>query len=174
VCRDSSRSAVAAHARQVSGNSELIVARHNYRSPLGAVIRGVGAGAIGTLAMTAWQELAGRLGSSGGEGGSDAPSPQSSDPWEEAPVPAKVARRIGEGVLGRVSSDLIPLLRNVMHRSYGTGWGIVYGIRAGSVPRSSVLRSGALFGTGVWVASYHLVYGTGTSVGFELLDHVNR
>src|SRR5947209_158634 len=94
--------------------------------PAGYLFRGLLAGAAGTLAMTGWQDLAQRLRSSGENG--EGPPP--SDPearWEQAPTPAKVARRIAEPILGRpVSPDLIPLLTNVMHWGYGISWGGAY------------------------------------------------
>src|SRR5881398_1069923 len=74
---------------------------------------------------------------------------------EQAPVPAKVGRVVVERVLSRpVSPDLIPLLTNVMHWSYGIGWGGVYGVLANSVPRASKLGTGPYFGAGVWAMSY--------------------
>jgi hypothetical protein len=148
---------------------------------------------MGTGLMTAWQMLAAKLQSS------DQPQPQldqSQDPWEQAPAPAKVAKRVGEGVFRRdVSPDLIPLLTNVMHWGYGTGWGIVYGVSTtGRDP--STARRGAAFGTAVWASSYlqlvpmglyeppwkyppkelaldlsyHLVYGLGVAAAFRVVD----
>ncbi len=163
-------------------------------TPLGAIGRGVAAGLIGTAVMTAWQELSARLQSSGEEdsGGSEEPS----DPWEEASAPAKVAKRIGEGVFKKdVSADLIPLLTNATHWGYGTGWGTIYGIAAGTTGRSR-LRDGAVFGTAVWLMSYvqlvpmglyeppwkyspkdlamdlsyHLAYGVGTAGGYRVVS----
>jgi hypothetical protein len=162
-------------------------------TPLGAAARGLLAGVAGTAAMTVWQELSGRLLGSGDGGeernGGDA------DPWEGAPAPALVARRVLEGVFGReVSPDRIPLLTNLMHWGYGTGWGVAYGLLQGTVRANPVLH-GALFGTGVWAASYlqlvpmglyeppweypattlakdlsyHLVYGVGTAAAYDAL-----
>jgi hypothetical protein len=103
--------------------------------------------------MTAAQTLPQKLQSSNGEQPGERPGPQR-DPWEEAPVPAKVAKRIGEGIFQkRVSPDLIPLLTNVMHWGTGIGWGAVYGLIAGSV-RLPPLRSGLAFGAGVMAMSY--------------------
>jgi hypothetical protein len=104
---------------------------------------GLVAGLVGTGFMTAWQELVAKLRSSSGNGGSEPRAP-SEDPWEEASAPAKVAKRIGEGVFQKqVSPELIPLLTNAMHWGYGTGWGAVYGLAAGSARRSSALTAGA-------------------------------
>lgn len=84
-----------------------------------------------------------------------------------------------------------------MHWGYGTSWGSVYGLVAGSRGRSR-LRDGALFGAGVWVMSYvqlvpmglydppwtypaeelaldlsyHLAYGVGLAGGYRILDRV--
>ncbi|MGI8727069.1 MAG: hypothetical protein ACR2K6_05245 [Solirubrobacterales bacterium] len=54
--------------------------------------RGLPAGVIATAAMTAAQELMAKMQSSGGGGGEGEPS------WEDAGAPAKVGRRIIEGV----------------------------------------------------------------------------
>ena len=156
------------------------------------VARGLVAGVLGTVAMTGWQELAARLQSSGGQDGQEQPS----DPWESAPVPAQVARKIGEGLFGlEVPAERIPLLTNVMHWSYGTGWGAIYGLASGSARRRHALRRGALFGTLVWAMSYaqlvpvglyappwtyppqelaldlsyHVVYGLGAGAGLALV-----
>jgi hypothetical protein len=163
-------------------------------SPLGAVARGLVAGVVGTAAMTAWQELSGRLessGKSGGQGEGDG----TGDPWEGAPAPAVVARRVLEGVFRQeVSAERIPLLTHLMHWGYGTGWGVAYGLLQGTV-RANPLVHGALFGTGVWAASYlqlvpmgiyeppweyppetlaldlsyHLVYGVATAAAYDAI-----
>jgi hypothetical protein len=64
--------------------------------------------------MTAWHELAGRLGPSNSP--ADGRGGEESDAWESAPAPAEVAKRVLEGVFGRqVAPDRIPLLTNVVH-----------------------------------------------------------
>ncbi len=140
--------------------------------------------------MTAWQEASSRLGQSGG-GETTAPE----DPWEQASAPAKVAKRVIEGVFDRqVPASKIPLLTNVMHWGYGTSWGAVYGVIGGSAPGLRPLRSGLLFGAVVWAMSYvelvpmglyqppwkyspgdlgleisyHLVYGATVGAGYAL------
>lgn len=159
-------------------------------------MRGLAAGAVGTLFMTAWQELSGELQSSAEDGVSEPPS-QSCDPWEEASAPAKVAKRISEGLFHkRVSAERIPLLSNLMHWGYGTGWGTVYGLAAGSAHRNPGLKDGIVFGTTVWLMSYvqlvpmglydppwkyppkdlamdlsyHLVYGAGVAGAYRVLE----
>jgi hypothetical protein len=162
-------------------------------TPLGAVARGLLAGAAGTAAMTAWQELAAKLQSSGGE--EESSSGESKDPWEEASAPAKVAKRVGEGVFHEdVPAEKIEFLTNAMHWSYGTSLGSAYGLIAGTTGRST-LRGGLAFGTGVWLfsyaqlvpmglyeppwkyppkelaldLSYHWVYGATTALAYRLL-----
>ncbi len=107
-----------------------------------------------------------------------------------------MAKRISEGVFQHeVSPDRISLLTHGMQRSYGTGWGAVYGLAQGAI-HAPTLRHGLLFGTGVWAMSYvelvpmglyeplwkyfpsaiatevgyHLVYGTATGAAYSLLD----
>ena len=162
---------------------------------LGAVARGLLAGAVGTAAMTAWQELSSRLqspGSEEGDGGGEPPQ----DPWEQASAPAQVARRVIEGVFQRdAPPESIPALTHGMHWGYGTGWGAVYGLVQGS-RRTGSVGTGLAFGTGVWVMSYvqlvpmglyelpskyaprelamelsyHLVYGAGLGAAYAALD----
>src|SRR3954454_4569116 len=92
-------------------------------TPLGALARGLLAGAAGTAAMTAAQELSSRLQAN------DDSEPLSSDPWEQAPAPAKAAKRVLEGVFGlRVPASRIDLLTHTTHWLYGIGWGAVYGL----------------------------------------------
>jgi uncharacterized membrane protein YagU involved in acid resistance len=150
--------------------------------------RAVAAGVIGTTAMTAAQVLPSKL-RSGGEGNDSPPS------WDNAPVPALVAKKIGEKVFGRqVSAEKIPLLTNVMHWGYGTTWGVLYGL-AHARGSEHPLRRGVAFGIGVWTMSYvqlvpmglyeppwkyspkelapeigyHLAFGTGVAVGHRAL-----
>lgn len=167
-------------------------------TPMAAVARGLAAGVVGTGLMTAWQEVSAQLLSSPEEN-VEPPEP-TDDAWENASAPAKVAKRIGEGVFERkVPAQRIPLLTNVMHWGYGSSWGTVYGLLAGSARRAWGLRAGAIFGTGVWAMSYvqlvpmglyeppwkyppkdlamdlsyHLAYGAGVASAFRVLDRSN-
>jgi uncharacterized membrane protein YagU involved in acid resistance len=111
-------------------------------------------------------------------------------------TPAEVARRIIRGVFRRdVPEEKTELLNNGMHWTYGTGWGIVYGILAPSL-QGPALRNGLLFGLIVWAASlvelpamkiappvwetpprevaldatYHLVYGVAAALAYAGLS----
>jgi hypothetical protein len=160
-----------------------------------ACAQGLAAGLIGALAMTGWQELSSKLTAARSDGSG---SSEGEDPWEQAPVPAKVARRIGRVVGWDPPAEHIGLLTNAMHYGYGAGWGVVYAVlptRAADVPPPV---RGVLFGTAVWLASYaqlvpmglyeppwrysptelaldlsyHLVYGAGTALGFVELHRL--
>ena len=165
-------------------------------TPLKAIARGLGAGVVGTGAMTVAQGMAAKLQSSGeGEEQSEGQKPPQ-DPWEGASMPAQVGRRISEGVFHhKVPPERIPLLTHGMHWAYGTGWGAIYGLIEGTFGGRS-LRQGALFGAGVWAMSYvqlvpmglyqlpwkyppksiamelgfHLAYGVGVAGGHGLID----
>lgn len=168
------------------------------RSPADRFIRraaqGLVAGLVGSVTMTGWQELSSKLQSS------DPAQPDSEDrdPWDQAPVPAKVARRVSRVVGWDPPAQRIGLLTNVMHYGYGTGWGVVYSTLTRQASGTLTPLRGVLFGTAVWLCSYaqlvpmglydppweysptelaldlsyHLVYGVGTAVSFTALDHV--
>lgn len=149
------------------------------RTPLGATIGGLAAGAAGTGVMTAAQTA--YMKATGGE---------------SSGTPGEVGKRIIEGVFQReVPEDRMELLNNAMHWLYGTSWGAVYGLVAGNrFPRA--VRSGLLFGTAVWGASlvhlpamglappvweyspstiapdlgFHLAYGLGVGVAYRAVE----
>lgn len=148
-------------------------------SPLGAVGKGLVAGAAGTAAMTGYQLAVAKLRGSG-----------------SSSAPAEVGRRIIEGVFHRqVPEDRMDALNNAMHVAYGTSWGPVYGVTQSSLGLPAA-HHGALLGTLVWGASlvqlpamkiappvwktppleialdlsYHLVYGLAVAGAFALLE----
>jgi uncharacterized membrane protein YagU involved in acid resistance len=105
-------------------------------TPLGAVSRGLLAGVAGTVAMTgaqtAYYNALGKRPST---------------------TPAEVAKRIIRGVLQRpVDEERTDFLNSLMHWTYGSGWGVAYGLVQGTV-RYRALRSGLAFGAAVWAAS---------------------
>lgn len=163
-------------------------------SPLGAVVRGAVAGAVGTVALDAYNYALYRSG-----GGTDDPLTwefsAGMDDWEKAPAPAQVGRRIYEGLFQRtLPGSSARLVNNVTHWGYGIFWGTQFGVLAAST-RPRKLR-GPLFGTMVWLSGYvilplaklykplweydkatlvkdwgsHLAYGTATSATFSILS----
>jgi len=164
-------------------------------SPIGAVIRGLVAGALGTAAMDAL------LFSRYRRGGGERPFKEwefssGLTSWEEAPAPAHVGKRIVEGLFQlELPASRVPLVNNVMHWGYGILNGAQYGIVAGSLPQPRV-RYGLPFGATVWGGDYvilpaaklyepiwkydratlandlsaHLVYGLATATAMRVLS----
>jgi hypothetical protein len=175
-----------------SGRSPAVRARR--MTPLGAVVRGLVAGAAGTVAMDALLYARYRRGQ-GDESFEPWESSAGLDSWEQAPAPAQVGKRLVEGLFERqLSPQRARLVNNVTHWAYGILGGVQYGIVAGSMP-SPRIRYGLPFGAGVWAAGYvvlpaaklyqpiwkydrvtltkdlsaHLVYGLGTATTLRLL-----
>lgn len=166
-------------------------------SPLGAVVRGLVAGAAGTLAMDLlWYRRARRDGSASSFVSWELAT--NVDSWDKAPAPAHVGRRLVEGLFQRrLSEGWAMPMTNVMHWAYGIAWGGAYGVGAGTYgPLRAYL--GPPFGSAVWLSSYvtlplmglykpiwqydlptlgrdwsaHLVYGSTTAVSFAALSLV--
>jgi hypothetical protein len=105
-------------------------------TPLGAVARGLTAGVAGTAAMTAAQSAF-----------------YKAQGYEPSTTPAEVAKRIIRGVFHRrVDEQKTQALNNAMHWTYGTSWGVVYGLAQGTV-HARAARHGLLFGSLVWGTS---------------------
>ncbi|MGI8807787.1 MAG: hypothetical protein ACR2KK_08100 [Acidimicrobiales bacterium] len=164
-------------------------------SPLGALGRGMLAGAAGTAAMDlvvyrryrrdggarsllAWEFSAGL------------------HDWDGAPAPAHVGKRVVEGLFQvTVDPQWARTTNNVMHWAYGLAWGAQYGLVAGSA-RVLQRNHGLLLGQVVFSSGYvvlplaklykpiweydgrtlardlsaHLVYGLVTGETFRLLS----
>jgi len=165
-------------------------------TPLAAVLGGLVAGAVGTVGLDAVQYLRYRRG-----GGKESPRGWEFAPvdsWEQAPAPGQVARRVIEGFTQRPLPDRWAWLTSTaMHWGYGSAWGGVYGIVAGSLRRPHP-GYGLPLGAIVWISGYavlpegglykpigeydaktlaadlaaHLAYGAGTGTTFWLLTKV--
>lgn len=179
----------------MGSSSRAKQARRLPLTPLGAIARGLAAGAFGTVAMdllrfARYQREGGQSSVTSWEFSSDVHS------WDEAPAPAQVGKRLIEGLSGR---DLPPqraaLVNNITHWAYGMLAGAQYAIVAGSLSAPRI-RHGLLFGSSVWAVGYavlpaaklykpiweydrrtlvkdfsaHLVYGLGTAAAFALLS----
>jgi len=165
------------------------------RTPLGAVVRGFVAGAIGTAAMDTLQFARYR-----GGGGKSSPKEwefsEGLSSWEQAPAPAQVGKRIVEGLFEvQIPPSRVPLVNNVTYWAFGIATGAGYGIVAGSLRRPRI-GYGLPFGASVWAGGYvvlpaaklykpiweydvktlandlgdHLVYGLATAIAFRLLS----
>ena len=163
-------------------------------TPIGAVVRGVLAGAVGTAIMDGvWYARYRRDG--GTSGFLEWETAAGLDSFQDAPAPAQVGRRVVEGLRQReLEPERARLVTNLVHWGYGIAWGAAYGIVAGSTsrPRTSW---GLLFGPIVWSTAYlvlpptgvyqpmreydaktlwkdagaHLAFGAGTAASFKLL-----
>ena len=102
-------------------------------TPLGAVARGLVAGAAGTAAMDALLYARYRRGH-GEEGFEPWESSSGLDSWERAPAPAQVGKRLVEGLFAReLPPQRARLVNNITHWAYGILGGVQYGIVAGSL-----------------------------------------
>ena len=166
-------------------------------SPLGAVVRGLVAGAVGTAAMDlVWYR---RYRRGGGEDGFVAwEFSKGLRSWDDAPAPAQVGRRLISGLLQReLPPSRARLTSNVTHWVYGMAWGSAYGIVAGTVGPWRIWY-GVPLGATVWGSSYvvlpaaglykqiwqydpatlakdlsaHLAFGTGSAVAFAAMSLV--
>jgi hypothetical protein len=160
-------------------------------SLLRSMMRGLLAGAAGTLAMDlVWY---GRYKRAGGEANflkwEFASAPTS---WDKASAPANVGKLLFETATHtELPESAIGITTNVMHWAYGTQWGVVLAYDLGS-PNSLRPWHGPALGALVWLSSYvslpiagfykpiwsydlktlrqdltaHLVYGAGTAAAF--------
>jgi hypothetical protein len=129
-------------------------------TPVGAVIRGLLAGAVGTAAMDAFMFARYRRG--GGESSAfEWESAAGLAGWEEAPAPAQVGKRLVEGLFQiELPADRARLVNNVMHWGYGIANGVPFGLVAGSLPAPRI-RYGVPFGAAVWAGDYVILPAAG-------------
>ena len=171
--------------------------RNRVITPLAAVVAGLLAGAVGTVALDTVQYVRHRR-----AGGKESPLAWEFAPvdsWEKAPDPGQVAKRLVEGFTQRELPDRWAWLTStVAHWSYGSAAGVLYGIVAGSLRRPRPLY-GLPFGAAVWAGGYvvlpeaglykpiweydaktlawdlgaHLAYGASTGTAFWLLVKIS-
>lgn len=163
-------------------------------TPIGAIVKGVVAGLIGTMAMDlVW--YARYRASGGGQGFTAWDSAAGVESYDGAPAPAQVGRRVAEGLL---QTELPPktarLMTNAVHWATGAGWGAAHGVLHGSLARATAV-GGLATGATAWATSYatlgpigiykpiweydigtlwkdlsaHLVFGATTGIAFKLL-----
>jgi len=129
-------------------------------TPLGAIGRGLIAGAAGSLAMDVlWYARYRRGGGKQHFFAWEFSSGLSS--WEEAPVPGQVGKRLFEGLFQKkLPPQRAALVSNIMHWAYGMLNGALYGIAAESLDQPRIWY-GLPFGAGVWAVSYAVLPATG-------------
>jgi hypothetical protein len=122
-------------------------------TPVGAVVRGLAAAAVGTLAMDL--VLFARYKRGGGKSAfHDWELSSELETWDEAPAPAQVGKRLVEGLFQtKLPDQRVPLVNNVTHWGYGILGGAPYGLVVGSLRRPRVWF-GVPFGAGVWGSGY--------------------
>jgi hypothetical protein len=132
--------------------SEVGTAPRQPTSPLTAVASGFLAGAAGTVGMDTVRYLVSLRG-----GAKESPLRWEFPPiesWNDAPDPGQVARRVIEGFTQRKLPDRWAWrISAVAHWCYGSLWGSLYGVVAGSV-RSPDPVYGLPFGATVWASGY--------------------
>ena len=175
------------------------IGRKTAGTPLGAVGRGLAAGAVGTLAMDLL--LYARYRRGGGKQHLFAWEFSSGlSSWDEAPVPGQVGKRLFEGLFQKkLPPQRAELVSNITHWAYGMLNGALYGIAAESLGQPRTWY-GIPFGAGVWVVDYavlpaaglykpiqdydretlakdlsaHLVYGTTAAAALRLLSPLTK
>lgn len=168
-------------------------------TPIGALARGLLAGAAGTAAMDLL--LYGRYRRDGGKDRfADWESSAGLQDWDAAPAPAQVGRRLVEGVFQTtLPASRARLVNNITHWAYGISAAAGYGLVAGSL-RTPRVAYGPPFGAAVWATGYavlpaaglykhiteydkvtlakdlsaHLLYGLTTAAAFRVLSGRSR
>lgn len=124
--------------------------------PLGAIAKGVVAGAVGTLAMDLlWYRRYQQDG--GGDAFLDWELSTGTEGFADAGAPAQVGRRAAKALLHRDLPDrAAATTNNVVHWATGTKWGAAYGIAATAIGTTNPAL-GLLLGPTAWGASYLLL-----------------
>lgn len=133
--------------RVLGGDAEVYIMSR--WSPLGALCGGVVAGFVGSLAQNLYFAWTRQL--------APQPAPAAFEPLEpeqreELPTQT-VARRLKQHLALRGPVQHQGRAAQAVHLAFGSAWGALYGLLAGSLPRSSSLRGGLAFGALVWVSS---------------------
>jgi hypothetical protein len=119
------------------------------RSPLGALCAGFAAGFAGALAQNLFFAATKKI--------APAPSPEAFTPVEpeqqhEMPTQT-VARRVTEQLARRGPLRHPDAAAQAVHFGFGSAWGALYGLAAGTLPRLGTLKGGLGFGMAVWLVS---------------------
>jgi len=119
------------------------------RSPLGAFCAGLAAGLAGALAQSLF--FAGTRGLAP-QPPREAFAPVEPEQREELPTQT-VARRVTEQLALRGPLEHPAAASQVVHLAFGSAWGSLYGLAAGTLPHLGTLKGGLTFGMVVWLVS---------------------
>ena len=132
--------------------SQCAAASRAPHSPLGALLRGLAAGALASAAQEVFFRATGKLAPAPPEGVFEPPEPeQATEPPTET-----VARRAAELTRRELPIDQRHAGRMV-HYAFGSAWGAAYGLSAATYPALTGAAGGAAFGAVVWAVSEGLI-----------------
>jgi uncharacterized membrane protein YagU involved in acid resistance len=119
------------------------------RSPLGAFCGGLVAGFVGALAQSLFFASTRKL--------APEPSTNGFEPVEPEQLTETatqtVARRVKEQLARRGPLQHPEVASQAVHLAFGSAWGAVYGLGAGTLPSLATLRGGMTFAMVVWLVS---------------------
>lgn len=118
-------------------------------TPLGAFCGGLAAGFVGSVAQNLYFSWTRKIAP---RPSTDAFVPAEPEQRNEMPTHT-VARRVKEQLALAGPLAKPDRAAQVVHLAFGSAWGGVYGLVAGSLPRPSGLRGGLAFGAIVWLLS---------------------
>jgi putative membrane protein len=119
------------------------------RSPLGAFCGGLVAGLVGAFAQSLFFSCTRKL----------APVPPTrvfdpAEPEQRTEMPTQtVARRVTEQLARRGPLEHEEGAARAVHFAFGSAWGGLYGLVAGTLPRAGTLKGSLAFGAVVWLVS---------------------
>lgn len=122
-------------------------------TPLGALARGVVAGAVGSAVQTLFFRATRRITPSSPEGVFQPPEEEQ----REEQATQTVARRFVEDFVQRGPLRDKERGGKIVHEAFGAAWGGVYGLIRGSYPAASTPLGVAAFSTLVWVVSDNVI-----------------
>lgn len=119
------------------------------RSPLGAFCAGLAAGFAGALAQNLFFAATKKLAPV-----SDPHAFTPAEPEQQNEMPTHtVARRLTEQLARRGPLEHPQAAAQAVHLAFGSAWGALYGLTAGTLPRVGTLKGGLAFGMAVWLVS---------------------
>jgi hypothetical protein len=161
------RSAVAPGAPRVQATAQSADRAHSHggiarathddmrptQNPMGALLRGMFAGALGSLTQGLFFMATQKLAPKPPPQAFRAPEPQQRGESETQVV----ARRFIEGLMRRGPLEHKAAAGQLVHYGFGSAWGALYGLAAPSLRPLETLPGGLAFGSLVWLISDGLI-----------------